>query len=483
MHNSQHKFSTAFAPILSVALLVLLVQLPPSRPSTAKAQAATGTIAYIRADTLDEIRLIEPDGSNDRLLWAVPQADPQNVYHISGLAWKPDATELVFAGSHENYCSLYDQDLYAIHPDGSGYRRITNGPTCAELAGYPQGRVKVKVSNTGFSAKSIFVYFQGAAEPRPLSLPPLGKGEVTFDAVADLGAGPQFAAGIESAYRWINAASADVQPGALVETAPLLVSGADTVFAAYRPSWHSDGTKLAFAFSHAAFQQIEANPPLGAQGTHLFTATQLPIAVGPAYYAPVAARSNELIYFSWDSIRTAIFHVTEGSTDGGTPLAAPNWDEYIQYGQTWLPDGSGFLYATRSMFGGSKLLEYNFAAGSATLIAQFDNYVAAPSVSPDGQQIVFERGNTMDQTGTWISDPDLWIMNRDGSEQQLFVENARLPAWSLQNPTTPPATPTPLAPQPTTTPAATPTATTNPQATPASTPVGQPRIYLPSVHR
>jgi hypothetical protein len=479
--------------VLTVILIMLggILAFDPQRAMT---QSPVGTIAYIRADTLDEIRLIEPDGGNDRLLWAISQPDPDNRYYISGLAWKPHGSELAFSGNHEDHCSLFDQDLYAIRPDGSGYRRITNGPACTELAAYPQGRVRVKVENTSLTTRNIWVNFQGADEPQPLTLPPLGSGEVLFNQVADLGIGPQFAVGIEGTRRWINAASAEVEPGGLVETPPLLIDAPDTIFAAYRPSWRYDGTKLAFTFASGAYHQIEANPPVGAQGSPLFTSPALPYYMGPAYYAPVAGRSNQLIYYRSDFAQTAIFQITEGSTDGGAALAAPNWDEYVQYGQAWLPDGSGFLYAVRSMFGGSKLFEYSFAAGSTTLIAEFADHAGAPGVSPGGQQIVFERGSSSDLVTGIITDPDLWIINRDGSGLRLLVENARLPVWSLQDPTTPPTTPT-TQPEETQTPTLTatpPLPVTPPSstATPTSTPTALPtseggdndmRIYLPVI--
>jgi hypothetical protein len=472
---------TAYRPAIHLLTLFVLVigGLIGFNPKRAMTQSSAGTIAYIRADTKDEIRLVEPDGGNDRLLWAIPQPDPRNIFYISGLAWKPDATELAFSGNHEGACSLFDQDLYALRPDGGGYRRITNGPACAELAAYPQGRVRVKVENRGLATRNIVVNFQGANETQSLTLPPLGSGEVLFNHVADLGIG-QFAVGVEGIHRWINAAAAEVEPGQVVETAPLLINEDNPVFAAYRPSWHSDGSRLAFTFAQGAFHQIEANPPLGAQGTPLFTSQALPHYMGPAFYAPVAGRANELIYYRWDFADRAIFHITEGSTDGGTAVVVPNWDEYVQYGQVWLPDGSGFLYILRSMMGGSKLFEYSFASGSSTLIAAVDDHAGAPAISPDGQQIVFERGSNSDVVTGIVSDPDLWIINRDGSGLRRLVENGRLPVWSRQAPTTPPSTPTL---QPEATPTALPPATPVPSTTPLPPQTTQAPVYLPTILR
>jgi Tol biopolymer transport system component len=68
-------------------------------------------------------------------------------FYLHRLAWRPDATELVFASDHEKDCSIFRSDIYSIYPDGSGQRRITNAPACDRLAAYPKGTVVVEVEN------------------------------------------------------------------------------------------------------------------------------------------------------------------------------------------------------------------------------------------------------------------------------------------------------------------------------------------------
>ena len=53
------------------------------------------------------------------------------------LAWPPDGRELAFSSQHEAACSWFDSDVYAIGYTGAGYRRVTNSPACAVLAGLP----------------------------------------------------------------------------------------------------------------------------------------------------------------------------------------------------------------------------------------------------------------------------------------------------------------------------------------------------------
>ena len=102
-----------------------------------------GTIAYVRNGT--EIRLIDADGSNDRRLWTHPDAKKElGIYDV---AWRPDGKELAFSSGHAAVYSLYHADLYAIRPDGGGFRKLTNAPDRAEFARYPKGAVSVTLRN------------------------------------------------------------------------------------------------------------------------------------------------------------------------------------------------------------------------------------------------------------------------------------------------------------------------------------------------
>lgn len=102
-----------------------------------------GTVAYIRDST--EIRLIDPDGANDRRLWTHP--DAKKALGIDYLAWRPDGKELAFSSKHAAAASLYDADLYVVRPDGSGFRKLTNAPDRAEFTRFPKGNVSVTLRN------------------------------------------------------------------------------------------------------------------------------------------------------------------------------------------------------------------------------------------------------------------------------------------------------------------------------------------------
>lgn len=157
--------------LAGIALFVSAVAVSPAtlpavslRASGSAADAApavdAGPIAYVKRSTQD-IRLINPDGTNDRLLWTSPDV----LYIARDLAWRPDGGELAFTSEHEYTCSYYQTDIYGIQPDGTGCRRITNAPACAALAALPKGAVTVNATSyTG--SPNTWVYVAGA---RPAS--------------------------------------------------------------------------------------------------------------------------------------------------------------------------------------------------------------------------------------------------------------------------------------------------------------------------
>jgi len=441
--------SAQLVAAFSLALAALLALLPVGSRRVA-AQAAAGTIAYAPADTLDEIRLIEPDGSNDRHLWAHGRADPEKGYDISNLAWRPDSSELAFASTHENWCSINHRDIFVVGSNGAGYRRITEAPACAALAAYPKGTVQVPVRNSSSESFVGFVYFQGAPSAQQVSLPPGGSATVTFTDVADFGNGElQIATMVQGARRYIAGGTAvDVQAGGTVRSGSMSVFSLSIsyIWETHSATWSSDGSAVGYILNYDSLRRISPNPAPLDFGTELQTDQgQMPDFADLLAWGP-AARANQLLYAGNVAFASeGAYLLTAGSASGGEQLV-----EYESYqnirGLAWLPDGSGFVFAVAEDFGDTKanLFVYSFASRQATRLTDFDDEFAGQlSVSPDGQRIVFERSaSTEDGAAT-----DLWLINRDGSGLRLLARNAARPAWS-RGALVAPAPPAPAPPQP-----------------------------------
>lgn len=420
----------------SITLLILTlwsISPAPSSVPSAMAQAMPGAIAYVRDKTGDEIRLIEPDGGNDRRLWIDGTADPHEAYHVYNMAWRPDGGELAFASTHENWCSINYSDVFAVGADGGGYRRITQAPSCDALAAYPTGTVQVPVKNVSFFGSSFtgFVYFQGARSIQPVSLPAGASTVVTFDHVADFGEGVfQIAAHIDGANREYSVGTAvDVQAGSTVTTASMPITPPGNMgWEPRSPTWHSDGTRLGYVYGYGSLYGIPANPQPLEFGRRVIDPETSPGIVEYMTYGPAGARANQILFQGNGDDGLGIYLATEGDTRLGQPLVTTGFE--LIRGLAWLPDGSGFVYAVEEYenyeVARANIFAYTFVSKQIKRLTDFaDTYAGQLSISPNGKQIVFERSTAKDQTGT----TDMWIMNRDGSGQRLLVSDGYAPAW------------------------------------------------------
>jgi hypothetical protein len=417
--------------------LILVAILMPQSSHPLLAAPLPGTIAYVRADTLDEIRLIEPDGSKDRRLWTHGQADPENVYQIRSVAWRPDAREIAFASSHEFECSVNESDVFVIANDGSNERRITQAPACAGLAGLPKGAVSVPVQNSSGESLTGFLYFQGARSAQSVALPPGGSGLITFLDVADFGDTlqmPVLIMPLEGGRQLGFAAAADIQPGGTVRTSTLFLSGAATIGREARwPTWRSDSSQLGYVFGFNSLYRIDPNPSPLEDGDKLVSAdwSALPDFADHLAWGPMPAHANEILYAGNDAFDSEdIYLIAEGSANRGQQLVSYEANQFIR-GLAWLPDSSGFVYSViETEFFEPKranLFEYDFASKQVTRLTNFgDEFAGQLSVSPDSQQIIFERSASKEDGAP----TDLWVMNRDGAGLRLLVHNGARPSWS-----------------------------------------------------
>jgi hypothetical protein len=320
MHKHPKTLSILFSLVLSLAALVALA---PHEHSSASANAALGIIAYVRLSTHD-IHLISPDGTGDRVLWTAPR--PLDLWPAFDLAWRPDGRELAFSSQHEETCSVYQSDVYAIGYDGTGYRRVTNSPACAVLAGLPKGSVTVDVSNyMGLQAKA---YVQGAPGIQPV---PDGYSTVTFNDVADLGPGVlQPPVGLYGIYRFMPSGPLpDVQPNTTAYGGNLIIfsvsNGVDS-FGAGKVSWKADGSALAYGMRiYSGIRQIPTNPPYG------FAGADLPVVEntepGLVAWGPTPATKDQYLYYSQADLLgppdiEGIYLNTVGNTSGGAKLVS-----------------------------------------------------------------------------------------------------------------------------------------------------------------
>jgi hypothetical protein len=418
----------------------------PEAPSATSGPATSGpatalhdTIAYVRASTGDEIRVIRPDGTDDRSLWSHGLDDPSAVYEVWSLAWSPDSSELAFASTHEDWCSINSSDLFVIAADGTSSRRVTQAPACAELAAYPQGTVRFPVDYPGLLGDSFtgFVYLQGAPTLQSVSLPPGGSGEVVFESVADFGDGIlQTPSVVTGAGRDFAIGSAvDVLPGGSV-TAPDLTLFQPTVFwEARSPTWRQDGSMLGYAYGFNSLSGIVPRPSPVDFGTSLVGADAVVAnLILHLAWGPTPESADRLLYQGTEAgTSEGIYLTSQGATAAGDELLTFDaWD--IVKGLAWMQDASGFVFSVTDQdildAPQSNVYHYAFADGQTTRVTDLTGeFAGLLSVSVDGRSLVFERAAAEDGLGSLV-DPELWIVGLDGAGLRLLAEDAMAPAWS-----------------------------------------------------
>ena len=414
--------------LLSISLLTVLFVVPASSQTS----SSQGTIAYIRDGV--EVRLVNPDGTNDRRLWTHP--DAKKALGIDSLAWSPDGKQLVFSSRHAAVASLYDADLHVIKPDGSGFRKLTNAPEHAEVGRYPKGVVSVTVSNaqpfykqSQASAGVFIVYVAGAAEPQQITLPPGATKTLVFNQVADFGKTAQAVVAIWGNYRWFTP-GVDVRAGATVKAPVFSITG-DGIeyFGAYRPVWRQDGSRVSYRNGMCLLNSVPINPTPGEYVYNPLFEGKNPQGTCTWDWGPTPSTANQLIYTENNSGESAIFRITEGGKHPGEKLTAfSNIAYQLLFDLRWLPDASGFLFSNQTLMRDSaNIFRYDFAARRVTQVTQLQNeFTGTFSISPDGQWIVFERSRSLDGDRAI----DLWISRIDGKNARLLARNGFSPSWS-----------------------------------------------------
>ncbi|HET9528584.1 MAG TPA: hypothetical protein VFO99_20655 [Pyrinomonadaceae bacterium] len=413
---------------IAVLILLVLSVLPFENRATAN---GGGTIAYVRNGT--EIRLIDGDGSNDRRLWTHPDAKKElGIYDV---AWRPDGKELAFSSGHAAASSLYHADLYAVRPDGTGFRKLTNPPDRAEFARYPKGSVSVTVRNdqpfyrqSQASAGVFIVYVAGADEPQQITLPPGSAKTLLFRNVADFGNMAQAVVAMWGNYRWFTP-GVEVQAGRTVKAPVFSITGDGIeLLGAFRPVWRSDGSRVSYRNGVCTLNSTTVNPTPGEYVYNPLFAGKNPLGTCVWDWGPTAGTANQLLYTENASGDSSIFRMTEGGKHPGDRLAQYSNIEYqLLFDLKWLPDGSGFIFSNQTLMRDSaNLFRYDFATRKTTQITRLQNeFTGNFSISPDGRSIVFERAKSLDQD----RNTDLWIVSLTGGSPKLLVNNAFSPSW------------------------------------------------------
>jgi Tol biopolymer transport system component len=416
----------------------------------ADSQNDQGVIAYVSPGLTDsEIRLINPDGTQDRTLWG----DTLNVAisdRIGALSWHPDGTKLAFDSGHEWQRSMSTRDIYTISVNGTNLHRVTNAALPDDLSDYPTGTVKFKVRAD--EQGDVQIYVEGATEPVKYFAREAFDYTVTLT-VADFGEGVRQVIRLwdpDSFYnncRFSEESWVDVIPGQEVDLGkvPFDHSGDCLVF--YTPSWFQDGNNLVYLQRHLTdgFKtsiekaSISTGPRDSRYKVHEERSIKQTTKMFRAVAGPTEERKDDILYLYHSGLYDFIYYIT---TDAGARPANLNIGSCqitcSILDIAWLPDGSGFVISRREQLRSeyiSVLYRYTFAERALEPIIRLSGKIMGKlSISPSGDAIVFERGSSysidVNGNGPGLYCPcSIWRVNMDGSDLHQLVEDGRAPAW------------------------------------------------------
>ncbi len=370
-----------------------------------------GTLAYFRVvgaaqnkPGIMELHLVNPDGSNDRIIFRTPRG---LATIFPSVIWRPDGREIAFVSPQECESSGFNSDIYALRPDGAGLRRITNAPKGEDLAQLPQGSVTVTVKNMIVDSTVYFVYVEGAQKMKLVTVPPRDSATITLDHVADLGR-KQFVYVKSGAGIWFSpSAYAEVVPGQTVAAAGIM-----QIATGFGPfdlrikscTWKSDGSEIAY-LAAGSVQFLPASPAVGQFGQNLFKGGTT-LVNGSLAWSPV---SDEFLYYSSLASPRGIYRGVKGTAVSTHPLVVKT--DYVA-GIDWLPDGSGFLFATQNFgYSSNRIYKYDFKSNQATVLVEGGRYLCPAEASPDGRYFAF--ANRANENSPF----DLFVKAIDGGRQ------------------------------------------------------------------
>lgn len=431
-----------------VALVLLLLTFAaPSAP--ALSQSSDGSVIAVVTDQ-QAISLFTPSGTAVGTPFSLPPGIPAE-RGLGGLAWSPEANRILFTRADE-FRSLFLSDIWSVRFDGQDLRRITNPRNPDELGGLPRGDVLFELTATEGQRRNIFVYMEGMDRVEQFTVEPMVTRPIALSGVADFGPGvPQR----------IQLFDGDICVASRVLEVDVLPNGLATLPERYlwrplekgrcpraiRPMSHIDG-RVGYLLQNQPFStnplypQTEvmlspANPAWGDRGATAMTfspANQQWDVVTHAVLGPTPTTANEVVYAQGPGIYRASL---SNPSRPITLYRCPGFTVTCRItALTWLPNGSGVLFAAESLSrvvdDASRVYRHDFASQRTIPIFELPReYLVDLTVSPDGREMAFARGQSA--SGPW----SVWKVGTLGGSPSLVARGARAPAWSPKEPSLP----------------------------------------------
>jgi Tol biopolymer transport system component len=361
-----------------------------------------------RPEPDDGIYVMNADGSNQTKLTSSLGADSQP-------DWSPDGSRIAFASTRDGS----NFEIYVMNADGSNPTRLTNN---SQFDGEPAW----SPDNTKIAFTS---YVDGDQEIYVMNADGSNRTRITNNPVAWDGSPHWSPDGVRIVYTTFQSFRPEIyvmnSDGSNLQN--LTNNPADD----YSPAWSPDGARIAFTSDRDGNPEIYVMNADGSNQINL-TKTNYPLQDGSPAWSP---DGTKIAFTRTDTIHVSQIYVMNADGSNQTRLTDR---QFGSLDPAWSPDGNKIAFGTLGLFGdwdfitADEIYVMNADGSNQINLTNNPGFDSQPAWSPDGARIAFTRVPS-DTVADPLAEPDIYVMNADGSNQIRLTNNAAAdsdPAWS-----------------------------------------------------
>jgi Tol biopolymer transport system component len=309
-----------------------------------------------------------------------------NLGHDSFPSYSPDGTQIIFNSDMEKE----NNDVYLMNADGSGLRKMTDGPgwdASPPNCWSPDGTQVLLLSDNNGGKENIYV----------MNIEPFAPRRVARKIESDQPLDPAYSPDGEKIVYALPNEIRILDTKSQTEKTVYKISSASSL------SFSPDGSKLLF---HARIEENTEICSVNVDGSGFANLSQNPSRDMAPAYSPDGTR---IAFAASRASGTSTFEIYVMNADGSDPRLVFG-DRAISSAPTWAPDGKTIVFANDregGRIGNFELFSVSVDGGPERRLTDRPRYDVDPAFSPDGRRIAFVSNTD--------GNAEIYVMNADGS--------------------------------------------------------------------
>jgi TolB protein len=283
-----------------------------------------------------------------------------------------------------------NNDVYLMNADGSGLRKMTDGPgwdASPPNCWSPDGTQVLLLSDNNGGKENIYV----------MNIEPFAPRRVARKIESDQPLDPAYSPDGEKIVYALPNEIRILDTKSQTEKTVYKISSASSL------SFSPDGTKLLF---HARIEENTEICSVNVDGSGFANLSQNPSRDMAPAYSPDGTR---IAFAASRASGTSTFEIYVMNADGSDPRLVFG-DRAISSAPTWAPDGKTIVFANDregGRIGNFELFSVSVDGGPERRLTDRPRYDVDPAFSPDGRRIAFVSNTD--------GNAEIYVMNADGS--------------------------------------------------------------------